>query len=64
MTDGSEPRYVQCGHDWRIINTIILPMYGPEKNPLLTLKCRRCGAETEVQGQAALRRIVNSKTKK
>jgi len=63
MTNGtSDPGQTlgkQCQHDWRIVDTSINPMHGPEKNPTFRLKCRKCGAETQAKGQAALKSLSN-----
>lgn len=55
----SAPGDKGCTHDWRIVDTLINRMHGPDKNPTFNLKCRKCGAEKQVQGQAALKGLVN-----
>lgn len=60
MTNGtSNPGDKHCPHDWRITDTLINRMYGPDKNPMFSLKCRKCGSEMQAQGQVALKRLVN-----
>jgi len=59
MTGTSAPGNKHCTHDWRIVDTLINRMHGPDKNPTFSLKCRLCGAEKQAQGQAALKQIVN-----
>lgn len=60
MTNGtSNPGNKHCIHDWKIVDTLVNRMLGPEKNPAFSLKCRKCGAETRVEGQAALKSLSN-----
>jgi len=57
MTGTSEPGDKNCVHDWKIVDTLINHMHGPDKNPMFSLKCRKCGAETQAKGQDALKRL-------
>ena len=59
MSGTSSPGNKHCTHDWRIVDTTINPMHGPDKNPTFSLKCRTCGAETQAQGQTALKQLSN-----
>jgi len=60
MSGTSDPGNKHCAHDWKIVDTLINQMYGPEKNPTFSLKCRRCGAEKKVMGHMALKGLVNN----
>ena len=48
-----------CRHDWRITDTRIDRIHGPDRNPVFFLECRRCGAKKQAHGQVALKGIVN-----
>jgi len=50
-----------CAHDWRIIDTRIDPSKGVLENPILDLKCRKCGVVSRVAGKKVLRSILNKK---
>lgn len=58
MTDGTNaPGNERCVHGWRIVDTRVDRMHGPDKNPVFDLKCRTCGAEIQAKGQIALKRL-------
>jgi len=57
MSGTSNPGNKHCPHDWRIVDTTINQMYGPDRNPTFSLKCRVCGAERTAQGQDALKKL-------